>query len=170
MAEDNLIGEPLFIKNAGLILCWPFMAQCFKMVGLSDLQRPEQANRAVQLLQYLVNGKTDTPEFELPLNKLLCGVELNTIINKIELTETEIEICGQMLQAVIQNWPTVQHTSVSGFQESFLQREGKLSESENYWSLQVEKKAFDVLLQQLPWRLSPVYFSWMDKKIEVEWP
>ena len=169
--ERIMISEPIFIDNAGLILCWPFFSQFFKMLKLDDMKDMDQANRAVHYLQYLVNGQTASPEYELALNKLLCGISLEEpVISEIEITEEEKDLCDQMLNAgVINNWPPVQNTSKEGFQESFLQREGKITETESCWLLQVEKKAFDLLLQQLPWRLSPVLFSWMDKKIEVEW-
>ncbi|MCG8326056.1 MAG: hypothetical protein MI974_00165 [Chitinophagales bacterium] len=169
--ERIMISEPIFIDNAGLILCWPFFSQFFKMLKLEDMKDPDQAKRAIHYLQYLVNGQTASPEYELALNKLLCGISLEEpVIREIEITEEEKDLCDQLLNAgVIKNWPPVQNTSQESFQQSFLQREGKITETEGCWLLQVEKKAFDLLLQQLPWRLSPVFFSWMDKKIEVEW-
>ena len=170
MPEHNLLESPLFIENAGLVLCWPFIPQLFNMAKIDGLKEPDQASRAVHLLQYLVNNQSNTSEHELPLNKILCGIDLTTPINpEIILTASETELCNQLLFSMTQNWPQMSNSSTESLQASFLQRKGKLTESEAYWLLQVEKKSYDLLLQTLPWQLSPIIFSWMDKKIEIDW-
>ena len=62
---------------------------------------------------------------------------------------------------MIEQWRILKKTSVDGFRESFLQREGRLSLQENGWSLKVARASYDVLLDQLPWGISVVLLPWM---------
>jgi len=52
---------------------------------------------------------------------------------------------------------------------SFLQRRGKLVFSEDAIYLTVEQMAFDVLLDYLPWSISLINFSWMNKQVHTTW-
>ena len=171
--EEAQIDDQLYINNAGLVLVHPFLSRFFKSLGLlegKEFVSEEQTARAVHLLQFLVTNETETAESELVLNKLLCAVPFNMPIPKeITLTEEEKNMCQSLLQGVKANWPKMKGTSVQGLQETFLQREGVLTESEDFWQLRVEKKAYDLLLNSLPWRISTVKLPWMSKPIFVEW-
>ena len=57
-----------------------------------------------------------------------------------------------LIQGLIQNWKTVGNTSVAGLRETFLQREGRLQLRDDAWHLLVEPRAFDMLLDSLPWK------------------
>ena len=70
---------------------------------------------------------------------------------------------------MIAHWKKLGNTSVNSLRESFLLRNGKLSETEQYWQLQVEGRAWDVLLNYLPWGYSIISLPWMKKRIQVEW-
>jgi hypothetical protein len=39
----------------------------------------------------------------------------------------------------------------------------------NRWELQVEKKAYDVLLETLPWGIQMIQMSWMKERLVVLW-
>ena len=166
-------GEKIYITNAGLVLLHPFISTLFTRVGLLEngvFINDEAKFRAPHLLQYLVNFSEENPEQELILNKVLCGIEPDEVLEfKITLTELEKQTANELLYVVTQQWEKLKNTSIDGLQTTFLQRDGALSFSSEGWTLIVEKKAFDVLLQTLPWGLSFIKNSWMNQAIFVEW-
>ncbi|NOZ26257.1 MAG: hypothetical protein GXO94_09245 [Nitrospirae bacterium] len=171
---DRHIAEGLHVANAGLVILWPYLATFFRENGLvSDTGFVDEASavRALHLLQYLATGKEgEFPEYLLPLNKVLCGVELSTPVgSKTELSEKEREESERLLRTVISHWSALKGTTVRGFRESFLKREGILSDSDEDWSLVVERRAYDVLLERLPWGISVIRLSWMRRPLYVQW-
>ncbi|OXA95878.1 contractile injection system tape measure protein [Flavobacterium hercynium] len=166
-------GEKIYIENAGLVLLHPFLSTLFDRTGLvknGEFVDEEAKSRAPHLLQYLVNFEEESPEHALLLNKILCGIEYQeAITSEVQLSDLEKETANQLLYVVTQQWEKLKNTSINGLQESFLQRSGSLSLSDEGWVLVVENKAFDVLLQTLPWGLSFIKNSWMTEPIFVEW-
>ena len=162
-----------YLNNAGLVLAWPFLVRFFRRIELVDVnsfRSSEAQERAVLVLQHLVTGQSEWPEHELFLNKLLCGwLPEEPVGKKIELTELESKDAQDLLESMIEQWRILKKTSVDGFRESFLQREGRLSLQENGWSLKVARASYDVLLDQLPWGISVVLLPWMKAPIFVEW-
>ena len=166
-------GEKIYIENAGLVLVHPFLSTLFDRTGLvknGEFVNDEAKFRAPHLLQYLVNYEQATPEHALLLNKILCGIKYQEALTLgVVLTELEIETANELLYVVTQQWEKLKNTSINGLQESFLQRSGSLCLSSEGWTLVVKNKAFDVLLQTLPWGLSFIKNSWMTEPIFVEW-
>ena len=166
-------GEKIFVPNAGIVLIHPFMSTYLMRVGLTEAGKfisDEAQHRATHLLQYLVNNAVETPEQEMVLNKLLCGLPIEEpIVSGIEITELEKNTAHELLTAVIQNWEQMKNSSVEGLQGSFLQREGMLSENDEEWTLKIEQRTYDLLLQTLPWGLSMIKYPWMNKPLMVEW-
>ena len=166
-------GEKIYIENAGLVLLHPFLSTLFDRTGLvknGEFVNEEAKLRAPHLLQYLVNFEEESPEHALLLNKILCGIEYQEAITLgVQLSDLEKETANQLLYAVTQQWEKLKNTSINGLQESFLQRGGSLCLSAEGWTLVVENKAYDVLLQTLPWGLSFIKNSWMTEPIFVEW-
>jgi hypothetical protein len=80
-----------------------------------------------------------------------------------------VEVVEGLIRGMIQNWKSVGNTSVAGFRESFLQREGRLQLQQDAWHLLVEQRAFDLLLDSLPWSFATVRHPWMERVIYVEW-
>ena len=76
---------------------------------------------------------------------------------------------GGLLSAIIQQWGALGSTTVPGLQESFFQREGVLQRREESWRLQVEARAFDILIDRIPWNFSIIRFPWMDGPLHVDW-
>jgi len=165
--------EECYIANAGLILFWPFLGRFFKNLDLVEdnaFKSTEAQEKAALLIQYLLGDKPELDEFALPLNKLLCALPIeHPITTEYTITDDEKEGCEELLQSTIDNWGVLKGTSIAGFQGSFLNREAVLKKQENGWLLQVEKQAFDMLLEQLPWPLSIVKITWMNEPIYVEW-
>ena len=161
----------LYVDNAGLVLLHPFLPAFFEELNVVKNGRMVKQQRAVHLLQYLATGHAATPEFELPLNKLLCGLPLNEPVTVgIHLTKKEKTEAKNLLEAVIRHWNILKNTSPEGLQGAYLCRTGKLSRQRNEdWQLQVEGKGFDVLLADLPWSISMIKLPWMEGMLWVEW-
>lgn len=174
--EDITLPEPIesessFIPNAGLVLLAPFLPRLFSMLKLTEdgnFLNQEDQIKAIFLLQHIIYGSTDFPEHELLLNKLLTGFQIGTPLpHSVILTDEETQTTESLLEGVIQHWNKVKTTA--GLREGFLQREGKLENLEEYYWLTVEEKAYDMLLDGIPWSFKTIKFSWMEKPIQVSW-
>jgi len=168
-------AEPLYIKNAGLVILYPFLSRYFNMLKLLSedkkaFESKHAVQRAVRLLHFLVFGRKEGKEYEMTLNKIICGMPFEIPLeNNIELTDKEIEISESLLNGVIQNWEILKKSSIDNLRGSFLFREGRLEETEKAWILKVEQKGFDVLVDKIPWSFNLIKFLWMKKPIHVDW-
>ena len=166
-------SEEIYIQNAGLILLWPFLTRFFETLNLLQVNQftePQANKRAVLLLQYLVDTSTEIPEHLLPLNKLLCGLNLlDPIEASLDITASEQTECNSLLLAVIHHWSALKSTTPAGFRHAFLQRAGILRLYNGYWLLQAERETYDVLLDQLPWSIRVVKLPWTPEMLSVEW-
>lgn len=163
----------LHINNAGQVLAAAFLPRLFSMLNLIqdgkfiDLGA---ADRAVHLVQFMVTGQSATPEYELVLNKILCGIGTSIPVSAgIDITEQEQTLIEQMLTSMIQHWKVLGSTSISGLRETFFQRQGWLVLEEDCWRLKVKEQTFDLLLDRLPWSISLIKHGWMDKPLRVSW-
>ena len=135
-----------------------------------DFKTEELRHRAVHLLQYLVFGTETNEEHELVLNKILCNIPIDEPVSAgIVMTDNEIAVSAELLNAILVQWDKLKNTSPASFQTSFLQRDGALSRIEENWNLKVESRGYDVLLNTLPWGLGMIKTSWMPEFIYVEW-
>lgn len=166
-------GERIALGNAGMVLMAPYLPRLFGMLGLVvdgafvDL---DAAERAVHLLQFAASGASSTPEYALPLNKLLCGLPLATpVVAGIVPTPAERETIEGLLEAMIASWSALGRTSVEGLRQSFLMRDGELALGRQGWELSVVRGTFDVLMDRLPWSFSIVRFAWMPAPLHVTW-
>lgn len=171
--DESNCAEDIYIANAGQILAAPFVPRLFAMLNLTEgaaFTDRRAAERGVHLLQFMVNERTDSSEYQLVLNKILCGVRTGAPIERaIALSAGEREAIESMLRGMMQHWTVIGNTSVAGFRESFLQREGRLRLQENAWHLLVEARPFDMLLDHIPWSFSTIKYPWMERVLYVEW-
>lgn len=171
----EVAAESVFIDNAGLVLLHPFLPDFFKTLELMQDGRfaNEQAQyKAAHLLQYLANGEEEAPEYCMLINKILCGLRSDQHIERfVQLSDTEKQEAHHLLQAVVGHWTALKSSSPEALQQTFLQRKGKLrfAATDHYWKLQVEQKAFDILLDKLPWGFSYIQLSWMENPLVTEW-
>lgn len=163
----------LHINNAGQVLAAAFLPRLFSMLNLMQdgkFIHLEAADRAVHLVQFMVTGQSETPEYELVLNKILCGIGTSIPVSAgIEITEQEQTLIEQMLNSMIQHWKVLGSTSITGLRETFFQRQGWLVLEEDCWRLKVKEQTFDLLLDRLPWSISLIKHGWMDKPLRVSW-
>ncbi len=162
-----------FVENAGLVILHPFLKTLFEQTTLLENENwisEESQHKAILLTQFLVNGKTEIFENELVLNKLLCGLPIETVVNtRLLLSDFEMEKCKDLLEAVLEHWKPLQGSSVETLQETFLQRNGKLSLQNNNQELWVEEKGVDILLEQLPWGIGTIKTPWMTEFLICNW-
>jgi hypothetical protein len=168
------LNQSQYINNAGLILLHPFLETLFEQLELCEnaiWKNKMSQHKAILLTQHLITGKKKIQENDLVLNKILCGLPIEEVINtKLKITTAEKERCHSLLQAVLEYWKTMSTSSVEALQETFLQRKGKLqAERENTYELWVEEKGYDILLAQLPWGIGMLKTPWMENYLTCYW-
>lgn len=163
----------LYLDNAGLVLFAPFLPRLLAGLEVLDdgrIRHVESASRAVHLLQYLVDGRLDAAEPELVLPKVLCGWPVEEpVAARIEPDDEHRALCDGLLGSVLSHWPALASSSLEALQETFLQREGRLEMQEGEHRLRVERKTFDVLMEDLPWSLSVILHDAMEHPLYVTW-
>ena len=163
-----------YISNAGLVICHPWLISLSKELGYWDdkthWKDREAHQKALFISQFLITGKQEIAEFELPLNKILLGYPLAQPVERAwELLPAEREEAEQLLNAIIKHWQKLKNTSIEGLREAFLQRDGKLTRNEKGWLLQVEQKTIDILMDAMPWMISRIKNEAMKETLFVEW-
>lgn len=175
-AQTTEAVEYLQVENAGLCLLAPWFSRLFDMLGYLDDERKSLRNtalkiRAVFLLQYIVYGEErEYRETELVFNRLLVGLSQHIPIPKhLPLTDIEKQTADSMVAGIKANWQRMKGTSVKGFRQSFIARNGKLEQQEERWLLTIEEKAYDILLESIPWGFRQIRLPWLKKYIQVMW-
>ena len=165
--------EPLLVKNAGMILLWPYYSRLFSVleyIEKNNFVSEEAQLKAAHILQFIVTSETETPENEMVLNKILCNIPLATPIPlRMDFTEDELETAESLLQGAINNWSKMNTMSPGALRGTFLNREGSIMEESDRWKLKIEKGTFDMILRTIPWGFTFVKFPWMSKPLMVEW-
>lgn len=174
--EEAVQPDHIPVTNAGLCLFAPWIIRLFGMLDLlaedrKDLKDMDARIRAIFILQRLVTAEQrEYKESDLAFNRLLVACPFNVPLPKShELTDKEIETVESMLAGVKANWPKMANTSIGGFQRSFIERDGQLEQQEGKWVLTVENKAYDILLDSLPWSYKMIRLPWLKKPISVSW-
>ncbi len=167
------IPDSLFVKNSGIVILHPYLFAFFEELGLltsKDFNSEEARYHAIYILHFLATGRVGAEEFDVVLEKILCGMPLEEPLPPSgEITVREKSECEHLLEAVIRNWPPLKNTSVEGLRNTFLQREGRLDLDESGWSLHIEKKTVDILLDRMPWGISKIKLPWMKNMLSVDW-
>lgn len=162
-----------FIDNAGLIILYPFLAHLFEHCGYTqnnEFVNDAAISKAILLSQYLITGQIAADETELLLNKILCGLAVDFVVDfTVDISEEEKKQGLELLQAAIGYWDKLGKTSIEGLQNSFLKRKGKLIIKEESLHLLVERQGIDILIGTLPWTLSIVKTPFMEIPIMTEW-
>lgn len=171
--KDEEEEEKYFVKHAGIVLLAPFLPMFFRNLSLlqeGEWKSKETQYAAIHLLKFLSTGLQRTPEYDLTLEKIICGVAIHEPIPAdVVLTEQQTTEAKALLHSVIAHWKAIKNTSLAGLRETFLKRDGVLKKKENGWLLQVERKTLDVLIDSIPWGYSTLVFPWCPSLIFVEW-
>lgn len=165
---------PATIGNAGLVILSLFLPRMFHLLGLTESGRFKNETaqiRGMLALQYAALGEAELLTTAISLNRVLTGAEPSTALSApgVFLTDDEKAVVDTMLSTAVQHWEKLKNTTVSAFRVTFLEREGRLSETDEAFFLSVVPRSYDQLLDSLPWSYSPIVFSWMSKPLNVEW-
>lgn len=164
------------ISNAGLVILFPFLPMLFMRLNMLSQDRRgfnsnESKVRAIFILQHLMASEDrEYDEKDLFLNRLLINYPFNEPLPKrMELNQDELNTIDSLLEAAKTNWEKMRNTSMRGFQEAFLRRAGFIEKTEREWVLTVEERAFDILLDSIPWSYKLVRLPWIENILKVNW-
>ncbi|ANF52015.1 hypothetical protein A0O34_16505 [Chryseobacterium glaciei] len=170
--EELSQNDGQYIQNAGLILIHPFIKTFFEHCNLLDpkTQQLIDPELCAHLLHYVATGKTNAPEYDLVFEKFLCNIPMNQTINKhIKLSRKHKTQAKNVIESVQHNWTPMKTSSAALLQNEFFQRSGKLVVTDHDYTLTVERKAQDILLDKLGWGLGLVKLPWQEKFIFINW-
>lgn len=166
-------ADPVTVHNAGLVIASVYIPMLFQRLGLTDGRKfvdSQSQLQALFCLQWMTNNTNSAPEYQLLLNKILCGVAPSTAIpQQVALPEGAETLIEGLLTAMIAHWRVLGKTSIGGLQSTFIQREGVLSFTPEHWQLNIIPGTFDMLLDQLPWSFQTIKYPWMDIPLFVSW-
>ena len=169
-------ADELFISNAGLVILHPFLPQLFQELQLTYNNKfvdEPACMKSILLTRFIATGNVAFEDHDLAIEKILCGQEPDKpILCTIALSEIEKQEALDLLAQIILLWKQngVQiNGTIEGLQQSFLQRQGKLTHNNTDWRLQVQQLPYDMVLSSLPWSISMVKTSWMKGMLWIEW-
>lgn len=170
--EDVTQNEGQYIQNAGLILIHPFIKTLFEHCELIDpkTQQLTDPELCAHLLHYIATGKINAPEYDMIFEKFLCNIPMHQTINRhIKLSRKHKTQAKNVIESVQHNWAPMKKSSAALLQNEFFQRPGKLVITDSDYTLIVERKTQDILLEKLSWGIGLVKLPWQKKFIFVNW-
>lgn len=175
--EKEILTNPeeelptIYLNHAGLVIVYPFIKELFKSCKmLSNSGEIISEDTAVHLLYYVATKKLRPAEYEMTLEKILCGIPIHTPIEKeITLSEHQVNEAEEMLKALSEHWAAIKNSSPDAMRNTFLCREGKLEIDDFDKKLFIQRKTEDILIDRLPWNISIVKTPWMKQFLTVEW-
>ncbi|MCI3939510.1 contractile injection system tape measure protein [Chryseobacterium aahli] len=170
--EELSQNDGQYVQNAGLVLIHPFIKTFFEHCDLLDpkTQQLIDPELCAHLLHYIATGKTNAPEYDMVFEKFLCNIPMNQTINKhIKLSRKHKTQAKNVIESVQHNWNPMKKSSAALLQNEFFQRSGKLVVTDHDYTLTIERKAQDILLDKLGWGLGLVKLPWQDKFIFINW-
>ena len=176
--KDVIIPDELgkndghYIQNAGLILIHPFIKTFFEHCDLvhPETQELTDPELCAHLLHYIATGKTNAPEYNMAFEKFLCNISMNQTINRhIKLSRKHKTQAKNLIESVQYNWSSMKNSSAALLQNEFFQRSGKLVVTDQDYTLTVERKTQDILLEKLAWGIGLVRLPWKEKFMFVNW-
>ena len=161
------------IKNAGLVLLScsiPLLFDRLELTKDGQFLSSQAKLDATQILQFLVTGFAKNEETIMPLNNLLCGIDIaDKIPLEINIVDTDKEMMEGLIEATLVSWSKLGQLSINGFREALLVRDGTLTELEDKWTLKVEERGYDVLIDFCPFSFSIINYPWMTKPLHIIW-
>lgn len=165
--------EPVTIHNAGLVIASTWIPILFQRLALTDGNKFVDIQAQYQglfCLQWMANHTNSAPEYQLLLNKVLCGIAPSwPVPQQVPLPDGAETVIDGLLTSIIAHWKALGNTSISGLQSTFIQREGLLTFTPKHWQLNIIPGTFDMLLDHLPWRFQTIKYPWMNKPLFVSW-
>lgn len=173
--EEMVEKETLFISNAGMVLLNAgLIKKYFEKNGWvrdSAFTNERAREKAIWWMEYLVFGEQKREEYHLALNKILCGLDPAELLEHGPglLTKREKQLAHTFLKEILSHWSALKSTKVESLRESFVQRSGRLTKEGGSWQLHVAAKAYDILIEQIPWSFSIIKLPWMKNPLFTQW-
>ncbi len=167
----ELLKDGSYISQAGLVLLANFLPQFFKNAGYLDKEGAFIEAREIPIvLHYMATGETEVPEWKLTLPKILAGLRPGQHCNTGLQPTTELKKqIDALFAAAIGHWKALKNTSIEGFRETFLNREGVLQARNGFYYLDIEEQTLDILLNYVPWNYTTIRLNWMQSILFVTW-
>lgn len=172
LSEETIADDGQYVAHAGLILIHPFIRTFFEHCGLLDpkTQQLLDPERGAHLLHYIATGRTNAPEYDMVFEKFLCHIPAQQPISRhIKLSRKHKAQAKNVIESVRHNWSPMKNSSAALLQNEFFRRPGKLVVTDYDYTLTVERKTQDILLDKLAWGLGLVKLPWKEKFVYVNW-
>ncbi|SMP13290.1 contractile injection system tape measure protein [Chryseobacterium profundimaris] len=172
ISNEEIPHDGQYVQNAGLILIHPFLKTFFEHCNLLDKQTQQLTDPELctHLLHYIATGNINAPEYEMIFEKFLCNIPINQSINRhIKLSRKHKAEAKNVIKSVLHNWSPMKKSSPALLQNEFFQRPGKLVVTDYDYTLTVERKTQDILLDRLSWGIGFVKLPWKEKFLLVNW-
>ncbi|SDI22917.1 hypothetical protein SAMN05421846_105116 [Chryseobacterium taeanense] len=170
--EEAIANNGQYVRNAGLILIHPFIKTFFEHCDLlhPETQELTDPELCAHLLHFIATGNTNAPEYDMTFEKFLCNIPIHQSINRhIKLSRKHKTQATNVIESVLHNWKPMKNSSPALLQNEFFQRSGKLVVTDYDYTLTVERKTQDVLLDKLAWGIGLVKLPWKEKFMFVNW-
>ncbi|KAA0129340.1 hypothetical protein FY557_05430 [Chryseobacterium sp. SN22] len=170
--EEAIPDDGQYVQNAGLILIHPFIKTLFEHCGLLDPETRQllDPELGAHLLHYIATGKTNAPEYDMVFEKFLCNIPAHRPISRhIKLSRKHKTEAKNVIESVLHNWSPMKNSSAALLQNEFFRRPGKLVVTDYDYTLTVERKTQDILLDKLAWGIGLVKLPWKEKFMYVNW-
>ncbi|WP_294308484.1 contractile injection system tape measure protein [uncultured Chryseobacterium sp.] len=170
--EEAIPDDGQYMLNAGLILIHPFIKTFFEHCDLLDpkTQQLLDPELGAHLLHYIATGKTNAPECDMVFEKFLCNIPVHQPISRhVKLSRKHKIQAKNVIESVQHNWSPMKNSSAALLQNEFFQRPGKLVVTDYDYTLTVERKTQDILLDKLAWGIGLVKLPWKEKFMYVNW-
>jgi len=155
------------------VLLHPYLSHLFERGGFfldGDFVDDTARKKAAIYLNFIVKNSNNYEEEHLVINKILTGLCISEIVDfEYEIPEELVLLSEGLLDAFIGQWNKISNSTHDGVRGGWFWRKGKLIVSDEKYELTVEQKAYDILMDQLPFTLSPVKYSWMKKPLIINW-
>lgn len=165
--------DAIDVQSAGIVFLWPLLPAFFRrlrLLGVQGFVSPAAQHRAVGLLQHVATSVASPAEYQVPLAKVLCGMDLAEVFSFGDpvCTEERDESLN-LLAAVAQHVPALRERSPDELRAEIVQRSGVLSRGPGSWLLRVERHAEEDALDAVPWSMAWIKQPWMTTPLAVEW-
>lgn len=170
--KEAIPDDGQYVPHAGLILIHPFIKTFFEHCGLLDPKTLQLLDPVLgaHLLHYIATGKTNAPEYDMVFEKFLCNIPAQQPISRhVKLSRKHKTEAKNVIESVRHNWSPMKNSSIALLQNEFFQRPGKLVVTDYDYTLTVERKTQDILLEKLAWGIGLVKLPWKEKFVYVNW-
>jgi hypothetical protein len=174
-AETTQVNDKLkTIEGCGLVLLAPYLTYIFGSLNLlrnNDFKDDASRAKAIAMMHYAIYGTENSvfdSQFYIPY--LFCNLAIVTELSEpVSLTQEEITLVDQMLLEITHRCSRLKNASLDAIRENFIQRNGRLTIGSKAINIRVQKRVFDILLEDVFQQETVVTLPWLDKSLHIYW-